>query len=143
MAETIRVGGLFLEFLHDKDDTEGSVDVFRMTVAPKAKVPVPHHHESWDETVYGLDGTLTFTIDGRDIAVQPGQSAFIRRGVVHGFRNDSEHAATCLCILSPGVLGSGYFREIAGLLAAGGPPDPVAVREVMVRHGLVPAAPAG
>lgn len=143
MAETIRIGGLFLEFLHDKDDTKGSVDVFRMTVAPKAKVPVPHHHESWDETIYGLDGTLMLTIDGCDIAVQPGQSAFIRRGVVHGFRNDSEQAATCLCILSPGVLGPGYFREIAGLLGSGGPPDPVAVKEVMLRHGLVPAAPAG
>lgn len=143
MAETIRMGGLLLEFLHDNAETEGSVDVFRMTVAPKAKVPVPHHHESWDETVYGLDGSLTFTIDGSDIALQPGQSAFIRRGVVHGFRNDSDQAATCLCILSPGVLGPGYFREIAGLLAAGGPPNPVAVKEVMSRHGLVPALPAG
>lgn len=143
MAETISIGGLLLEFLHDKDETEGSVDVFRMTVAPKGKVPVPHHHESWDETVYGLDGTLTFTIDGRDVALRPGQSAFIRRGVIHGFRNDSDRAATCLCILSPGVLGPGYFREIAGLLVGGGPPDPAAVREVMVRHGLVPAVPAG
>jgi len=143
MTETIRMGGLLLEFLYDKGETEGSVDVFRMTVAPKAKVPVPHHHESWDETIYGLDGTLTFTIDGSDIALQPGQSAFIRRGVVHGFRNDSDQAATCLCILSPGVLGPGYFREIAGLLAAGGPPDPAAVKEVMSRHGLVPAPPAG
>ena len=143
MAETIRIGGLLLEFLYDKDETEGSVDVFRMTVAPKAKVPVPHHHESWDETVYGLEGTVTFTIGGRDVALQPGQSAFIRRGVVHGFRNDSDQAATCLCILSPGVLGPGYFREIAAVLAAGGPPDPAAVKEVMSRHGLVPAVPAG
>lgn len=142
MAETISMGGLLLEFLHDKDETRGSADVFRMTVAPNAKVPVPHHHESWDETVYGLEGALTFTIDGRDVVLRPGQSAFIRRGVVHGFRNDSEQAASCLCILSPGVLGPGYFREIAGLLGAGGPPDPVAVKEVMRRHGLVPAPPA-
>lgn len=143
MAETIRIGGLVLEFLHDKDDTQGSVDVFRMTVPSKAKVPVPHYHENWDETVYGLDGTLMFTVDGRDVAVQPGQTTFIRRGVVHGFRNDSDQAATCLCILSPGVLGPGYFREIADLLAAGGPPDLAAMKEVMGRHGLVPVMPAG
>ena len=63
--------------------------------------------------------------------------------MVHGFRNESDEAASCLCILSPGVLGPGYFREIAGLLGAGGPPDPVAVKELMLRHGLVPAVPAG
>jgi hypothetical protein len=28
--------------------------VFEMTVQPNARVPVPHHHENWDETIYGL-----------------------------------------------------------------------------------------
>jgi hypothetical protein len=40
--------------------------------------------------------------------------------------------------LTPGVLGPGYFREIAALLA-GGAPDPVKMKEVMLRHGLHPA----
>jgi hypothetical protein len=47
-------------------------------------------------------------------------------------------AASCLCILTPGVLGPGYFREIAAVLA-GGAPDPVKMKEIMLRHGLVPA----
>jgi hypothetical protein len=41
MAETIRMGGLELEFLHSKDDTDQSLDMFRMTVQPNARVPVP------------------------------------------------------------------------------------------------------
>jgi quercetin dioxygenase-like cupin family protein len=142
MTETISMGGLQLEFLHSKDDTDNSLDIFRMTVQPKARVPAPHYHESWDETVYGLDGTVTFTVDGETIALEPGQSVFIRRGVVHHFRNDSETAATCLCILTPGVLGPAYFRELAALIAAG-PPDPVVVKEIMTRYRLVPVAPGG
>jgi hypothetical protein len=36
-----------------------------------------------------------------------------------------------------GVLGPGYFREIAPLLA-GGAPDPAKMKTVMLREGLVP-----
>jgi len=140
MPETITIGGLLLEFLHDKDSTAGSLDAFRMTVQPNARMPVPHYHESWDEVAYGLAGTLTFQVDGRDVPVGPGGSVFIRRGVVHGFRNDTRAPATCLSVLTPGVLGPGYFREIAAL-AAGGAPDPARMKEVMLRHGLVPVAP--
>ena len=70
--------------------------------------------------------------------LKPGQSTFIKRGIVHAFRNDTQEATTCLCILTPGVLGPGYFREIAALVA-GGAPDPAKMKEIMLRHGLVPA----
>jgi len=140
LTETITIGGLTLEFLHSRDSTADSLDIFRMTVQPKARMPVPHFHDSWDETVYGLDGTITFRIDGHDVAIGPGQSAFIRRGVVHGFSNATAVQANCLCILTPGKLGPGYFREIAAL-ASGGAPDPARMREVMQRYGLVPVAP--
>ena len=46
--------------------------------------------------------------------------------------------ATCLSVLTPGVLGPEYFRELAALIAAG-PPDEAKMREIMLRHGLVPA----
>ena len=141
MPEIIRIKGLELRFLQSKDDTSGSLDMFEMTVEPNARVPVPHHHESWDETVYGLSGVITFRIDGQDVALGPGETAFIRRGVIHGFRNDTQEPAICLCVLSPGVLGPGYFREMAALLADG-PPDPAKLKETMLRHGLVPAPPA-
>ena len=137
--ETIRMGGLLLEFLQDKEATQGGADIFRMVVQPDAKVPAPHYHESWDETIYGLKGTLAFRLDGKDISVGPGDSLFIARGVPHGFRNDSGEEAACLCVLTPGVLGPQYFREIAALLQAGGPPDPAAVKGIMGRYGLVPS----
>ncbi|MFO1074747.1 MAG: cupin domain-containing protein [Geminicoccaceae bacterium] len=138
MAEIIRIGALELRFLQSKEETGGSLDLFEMELQPNARMPVPHHHESWDETVYGLAGVSTWRVDGREVEVIPGRSLFIRRGVVHGFANPSGATATCLCLLTPGVLGPGYFREIAAL-AAGGAPDPARMRETMLRHGLVPA----
>ena len=141
MGETIRLGGIVLDFLHSKEDTGASLDMFKMTVQPNAKVPVPHYHESWDEAVYGLSGALNWQIGDEDIAVGPGQSAFIKRGVVHGFINKTQEPATCLSVLTPGVLGPQYFRELAAMIAAGGPLDPARVRETMLRYGLVPVAP--
>ncbi len=137
-SETISFGGLELRFLQTKEATAGSLDAFEMTVQPNGRMPVPHYHENWDETIYGLSGASTWRVDGEDIVITPGQSVFIKRGIVHGFRNDTQDAARCLCILTPGVLGPGYFREMVAA-AAGGAPDPEKMKAIMLRHGLHPA----
>src|SRR5436190_11447463 len=85
MPELINMGSLQLKFLHSKQETGGSLDMFEMTLQPNARMPVPHYHESWDEIVYGLTGTTTWNVDGKDVDVASGESVFIRRGVVHGF----------------------------------------------------------
>ncbi|WP_188579349.1 cupin domain-containing protein [Azorhizobium oxalatiphilum] len=141
MVEIITLGGLELRFLQSGDQTGGCLDMFEMTVQPNARMPVAHHHESWEETIYGLAGVTTFVVGGRDIDIGPGDSVFIPRGVVHAFRNDTQAATSCLCVLTPGVLGPGYFRELAALLAAGAP-DPARMKAIMLRHGLVPAPAA-
>jgi len=137
MPETIRMSSLEITFLESKESTGGSLDMFEMTVQPNARMPVPHYHESWDETIYGLAGAITFRIDSRDVTVQPGQTAFIPRGVVHGFSNNGQEPARCLCTLTPGVLGPSYFREMAVLLSAN-PPDLAKMKETMLRNGLIP-----
>jgi quercetin dioxygenase-like cupin family protein len=138
MSETIDFGSLKLKFLQSKDETAGSLDMFEMTLQPNARMPMPHYHENWDETIYGLRGTTTWRIDGKDIDVLPGETVFIKRGVVHGFTNRTTEPATCLCTLSPGVLGPAYFREMAALLV-GSAPDPAKMKEIMLRYGLIPA----
>lgn len=140
MGDTITIGGLRLEFLHSRETTNGSLDMFLMTVQPNARMPIPHYHESWDEAVYGMNGTVLFTVGDEHVALDPGETLFIRRGIIHGFRNESAAPATCLCILTPGALGTEYFREVAAL-AASGSPDPMRMREVMLRYGLVPVPP--
>lgn len=142
MTETVSFAGLDLRFLRSKDSTDGSLDIFEMAVQPNARMPIAHYHETWDETVYGLSGITTWKVAGEDIPLEPGQTVFIKRGVVHGFRNDSDKVATCLCILTPGVLGIGYFQEMQALVSGVSPPDPLKMKETMLRYGLVPA-PSG
>jgi hypothetical protein len=47
-----------------------------------------------------------------------------------------------LAVVTPGVLGPGFFRELGAVIADanGGPPDRGRIGEVMRRHGLTPAA---
>jgi quercetin dioxygenase-like cupin family protein len=141
VIEIIEMGPLRLKFLQSKDDTAGSIDMFEMTVQPNARMPVPHYHDRWDETIYGLTGTTTWRVDGNDIDLRPGETVFIKRGIVHGFSNRTAEAATALCTLSPGVLGPQYFKDMASLLGAGAP-DPAKMKETMLRYGLIPAPPS-
>ncbi|MBR0896031.1 cupin domain-containing protein [Bradyrhizobium tropiciagri] len=139
MPELINIGALQLKFLQSKETTGGSIDLFEMTLQPNARMPIPHYHESWDETIYGLSGVSTWRIAGKDIDLGAGETLFIKRGIVHSFTNRSDGPASCLCMLSPGALGPKYFKEMAALLACGAP-DPAKMKEVMLRYGLVPVA---
>ena len=135
--ETVSMADIELRFLQTPESTGGSLTMFEMHLRPGGLMPVPHHHRDWEETVYGLTGTTTWTVDGRMGQVGPGQTVHIPRGIIHGFTNDSDDTATCLCVLTPGVLAPAYFREMADLVS-GGKPDPVKLRDTMLRHGLVP-----
>jgi hypothetical protein len=42
-------------------------------------------------------------------------------------------------VLTPGVIGPEYFRAIAAVVNAAGPPDLAKVKAVMLEFGLVPA----
>jgi quercetin dioxygenase-like cupin family protein len=138
MREEIKVGSLAIRFLVDGDRSGGSVAVFEFDVPAGAKVAAGHSHDGYDETVYGLEGTLTWTIDGVPTDVGPGEALFIPRGVMHQFDNVQDTGARALAVVTPGILGPEYFREVAAVLdaAAGGPPDFAALGEVMRRHGL-------
>jgi quercetin dioxygenase-like cupin family protein len=140
-SEEIRIGQLVIRFLLEGKVSGGSVAMFEFDVPAGAKVPIAHSHDAYEETIYGLEGVLTWTVDGQRIDVGPGQVLCIRRGVVHRFDNFHGADASMLAIVSPGILGPDYFREMAAVVkaAAGGPPDPAAVAQVMRRHGLTPA----
>jgi hypothetical protein len=62
------------------------------------------------------------------------------RGVVHAFSNPFDSPARALIIMSPDV-GAQYFKDVAAVVNAGGPPDKAALVGVMSRYGLAPAAP--
>lgn len=117
--------------------------VFECVVPADAKVPIGHSHDAFEETIYGLEGVCTWTIDGQTVEVRPGEAVCIKRGQVHAFENLGGVDTKFLAIATPGVFGPAFFEDIAQVLAAaaGGPPDLTALRETMRRHGLTPAQP--
>jgi quercetin dioxygenase-like cupin family protein len=137
-VEEIRLGGIFLRFLIDGPSSGAPLTIFEMSVEPGTKVPLPHHHEGFDETGYGLSGLLRMTVSGKTFDVGAGESIYIPRGAVHGFENPHAKTAKALVVITPGIFGARYFREMAAVMASGGPPDPKALAAVMIRHGLIP-----
>jgi len=49
-----------------------------------------HGHDHYEERIYGIDGALTWTVDGRQIEIGPGQALCIPRGAIHRFDNPRE-----------------------------------------------------
>jgi quercetin dioxygenase-like cupin family protein len=140
--ETIRIGPLAVRFLITGDDATGSVALFELTVPAAQRLAGPaHSHDRYEETIYGIEGVLTWTVDGTPIEVGPGQALCVPRGAVHRFDNHGNQDAKALCAITPAAIGPQFFRESAEVInaAAGGPPDRAKMAEIMRRHGLTPA----
>ena len=139
--EEIKIGPLGVRFLVEGAESGGTVAIFECDVPAGAKVPAAHSHDAYEETIYGLRGVMTWTIEGTPTEIVPGDVVCIPRSVIHRFDNNGDADATVLAIVSPGVLGPEYFRDVAAVVqaAAGGPPDPAEIGAVMRRHGLTPA----
>jgi quercetin dioxygenase-like cupin family protein len=135
----INAGQLGIRYLIDGSQS-ASLGMFELTVPPGSNVPPPHSHSNNEELVYVLQGTLRYTVgaDTRDLTI--GQSMHTPRGTVHAFSNPFDSIARALIILSPDI-GAQYFKDVAAVMTAGGPPDKAALVAVMSRYGLVPSAP--
>ena len=142
--ESIPVGAMGVRFLVQAADSNGSVSVFECFVPADSRMPAPHSHDAFEETIYGLEGITSWTVDGRAVEIGVGDAFCVPRGALHGFQNTGVQDARFLAVASPGVMSPDYFREIHEILAASGagPPDPAKLRQVMSRHGLTPAPPS-
>lgn len=142
--ETIRLGPLAVRFLVTGENSSGTVAVFEVTIPAAQRLMAPaHSHDHYEETIYGVDGVLTWTVNGQPIDVGPGQALCIPRGAVHRFDNNGTRDAKVLCVVTPAAIGPQYFRDMAEALreSAGGPPDKAKMIAIMLRHGLTPAPP--
>jgi len=142
-SEIIQVGQIGIRFLLEAADTDGALAMFEFTVPMGARMPLPHKHERYDETIYGVKGVVRFTVEGKTVDIAPGESCFVARGAVHGFNNLTQTDVKALAIITPALLGPDFFKGAAAIVNAGGPPDVEKLKAVMLKHGLVPAMPQG
>lgn len=134
----ITTPGIDVQFLIDAEDSGGSTTAFIARVAPGAQTPPAHKHDTWDETVYCTQGTMSYVIDGNKVDLAPGQALCVRRGQVHKFDNHTTDDAWMLVVSTPGLFEEEYFLSIAEILnaATDGPPDLAALLAVQAAHGV-------
>lgn len=138
-ATEIKVGQLGINYIVDGSHTS-SLGMFELTVPAGSNVPPPHSHSNNEECVYVLAGTLRYTVGTETRDLTTGQSMSTPKGVVHAFSNPFTETARALVVQSPDI-GAQYFKDVAVVVNAGGPPDKAALVSVMSKYGLVPAAP--
>lgn len=135
-SEPIRVGQLGIRYLID-GAASGGLGVFELTVPAGSNVPPPHSHTQNEECAYVLEGVLRYSVDGETRDLKAGEWMSTPRGSVHQFSNPHQGTARALIILAPDI-GAQYFRDVAAVVAAGGPPDRSRLLAVMARYGLKP-----
>ena len=142
--ETIKIGPIEIRFLLTGEDSKGSASVFEVSVPAGQKLAAPaHKNDAYEEVLYGVEGVLTWTVDGMPIAVGPGQALCIPRGAAHRFDNLGGAEAKQLCVITPAIMGPAYFREAAEVIGAAGdgPPDRAMMLDVFRRHGMTMVVP--
>lgn len=134
--QVINIGQLEIRYLVEGSQ-RGGLGLFEMKVPAGAKVPPPHRHADNEECVYVLDGVLRYSVDDETRDLTPGEWMRTPRGSVHHFSNPSDATARVLVMLTPDI-GEQYFRDLAALASAGGPPDRARLVEIMAQYGLTP-----
>lgn len=61
-----------------------------------------HAHEGMDKVYQVLEGTGSFLLEGRELAMEPGVMLIAPSGVPHGIRNDGAVRLVVCAILAPG-----------------------------------------
>lgn len=141
---SVQLGPLGIRFIVDAEDSNDTHTVIEVTVPPGSRMPVPHSHDAFEETFLGMQGRVIVVIDADEYSLGPGNAVCVKRGQVHGFRNDTDSTVRFVGIAAPGVFGRPYFEEMAAAFASfgEGPPDRALLGQIMRRHGLTPAPPA-
>lgn len=67
-----------------------------------------HKHPDQEEVIYVIDGEIEQWLDNESRTLQPGDSIFINKNVVHASFNVSKAPAILLAILGPCVGENGY-----------------------------------
>jgi len=109
--------------------TSGPLDVGIERVA-QGEGPPMHIHHNMDEYVMVRSGSLRCRLGDRDVDLEPGDAAFMPRGLEHTFTN--LHAQPCDVVW---VFNPGGFHPFLAALDDAGTFDPQVVGPIAARYG--------
>jgi mannose-6-phosphate isomerase-like protein (cupin superfamily) len=125
--------GNHVRYLATGAQTHGLFGLYRYDMAPRSGGPGPHFHRTISESFFILGGRVSI-YDGRGWT-ETGEGDFVHvpEGGIHGFRNESDAAASMLLHFAPGAPREGYFEGLARF-AAEGRPSEEEMAEFYLRH---------
>ena len=133
-GEQVRLLALGVRFMIDGHQTGDRFSLVEHPL-PARRLGAPlHTHTHEDEYSFVLEGRVGVQLGEDVLEAGPGDLVFKPRGIPHTFWNAGDTEARLLELISPAGF-EDYFREVAPLLATGGPTDP-RVAEVRERYGL-------
>ena len=130
------VGGS-LTFKARAAETGGGLTALESVAAPGEGPPL-HQHADSDETMYVVDGSFRFVIDGELHDGPAGSCVFIPRRVSHTWQNVGDGPGTLFVVFTPAAAGMETFFE---RFAAHGAPGPDAFHELAADAGMAVLGP--
>jgi mannose-6-phosphate isomerase-like protein (cupin superfamily) len=117
-------------------DGGGPYSAAEMIIPAGFHGPIPHAHDTFDEALFVVRGTLLAGVDEDEPAPAPAGSLLTAlRGTRHFFSNPYDVPAEVLGLWSPAAVGLEFMAAIGAALSPDGPPDPDVMRELYERHG--------
>jgi mannose-6-phosphate isomerase-like protein (cupin superfamily) len=122
----------FTEVLATREQTGGSLGMFRQTIAPKSGPPT-HVHQAEDEFFYVVSGEFKVKFGDRIMAAPAQSLMFVPRGTAHTFQNVGTEPGVLLVGVTPGGFEK-MFEERQGV-------DAETNRALMKAHNMEVVGP--
>lgn len=96
--------------------SNGLFELYQLALGPST---IDYHvHDTMDETITVLEGEIEFNVAGEKFMRPAGATAFVPRGIHHGFSNLGPARARVLLLFTPARNQHEYFRSLQKLFAA-------------------------
>ncbi|WP_059007386.1 cupin domain-containing protein [Streptomyces specialis] len=119
-ADLTAPSGTRTHYLATHASTGGEFGLYRVDMAPRAPGPTSHFHRSISESFFVLSGEVALYNGERWVTGREGDFLYVPVGGLHGFRNDSDDAASLLLLFAPGAPREAYFERVAEMARRGG-----------------------
>ena len=137
-----RLGNTLVTFKAVAAETNGAFSLFEMRTEPRKGIPA-HRQRYDDEAAWVLEGSYTFQLGERTLALAAGDYVFVARGTVHGYLNRGGTPARMLILFTPGGIHERFFAEVGDLVvdrgtlpAAGHRLDVPRLANVALKYGI-------
>ncbi len=137
-GESFTLGASRVRILEDGSSTEHRIGIAEITIGPHTDGPPQHRHAQHDEGFYVVSGELTFTVGDTTHVASAGTLVMVPPGAPHTFANLTGEPAVMLNTFTPDLYVQ-YFRDLHDMIAAGSPPTPATMTDVMRAYATEPA----